>query len=414
MVAAGADGRELLVRDESGQLAVTLEPGEGPSLRAGDIVALELAATRDCDADAGARAERWMLLTPFADDDSPFPSPQHEHGRLFGATQRARALRQRARALAAVRAFFDGRGYVEVDSPRRVRCPGLEPEIEAVASGERWLITSPEYHLKRLLAGGLERIYSLGHCFRGGERGAQHLDEFTMLEWYCGYGTLDALMRETEALLRHVAAALHGRAGVAAARVLRFDGREVDLAAPFARHDVGELLERHAGVSLAGAERDARELARRARAAGHVWADAELRYAETFSRLWVDHVEPALGAAPCFVTRFPIALAALSRPCADDPARAERFELYAGGLELANAFGELTNADEQLRRFEHERAERRAAGRAVHAIDERFIAALREGIPPSAGIALGFDRLLMLLLDARDIAEVVPFAPEDV
>ena len=390
----------FVLTDRSVTVKVDLS-AECPAPTPGDIV--EVTGRVD---GATVRATALRLLTPYR-RDVPFPSPGGEYFRLHGVVDRAAMLRLRARCLAAVRAFFDGRGYVEVQTPCRVRAPGLEPHLSAVASGDRYLITSPEYHMKRLLAGGMERIYSMGPCWRGDEHGPSHLDEFCMLEWYRAYSDIDALMEETEQLLAEVARRVLG-----AARVRR-KGQELSLEPPFARLTVADACARFAGVNLAGVC-DASELRRRAEAAGlGPFVDGD-SYEEIASRLLVERVEPALGSAPVFLCDFPAPLAALSRLRPDDPTVAERFELYAGGLELANAFGELTDPVEQERRLREDQRQRQALGREVHRLDQRFLEALREGMPPSAGIALGIDRLVMLLAGAEHIDQVAAFAPDEV
>ena len=290
-----------------------------------------------------------------------------------------------------------------------MRFPGLEPHLVALESGDHYLITSPEYQMKRLLVGGMERIYALGPCWRDDEAGAQHLTEFCMLEWYQAFSTADELMTQTEQLIAAVAGAVPGDLK------LQHQGRTLDLTPPFARISVSEAFAAHAGVDLAGVV-DAGQLRRRAEAAGHGPFGADEPFEGIASRILVDHVEPALArlSAPVFLYDFPAPLAALSRLKPDDPTVAERFELYAGGIELANAFGELTDPDEQLRRLEADRQSRQAAGAPVHPVDRRFIDALREGMPPAAGIALGVDRLMMLLCDQAAIGQVVAFGPDEV
>ena len=389
------DRTGLLLADETGTIRI-----KGHA-EAGDLVEVEL--------EQPAKLRELRVLTPYR-GERPFPSPGGEYHRLHhplpgAGLQRADLIRKRARCLSAIRSFFDDQGYIEVEAPLRVRVPGLEPHLAAEPAGARFLITSPEYHMKRLLAGGLERILFLGRCWRGDEQGPQHLGEFTMLEWYRAFSSLDELMAETEALLRHVALAVAGRTA------LSYRGNPVDLDAPLERVSFADACRRYAGIDAAGVV-DALELQRRAQAAGlGPFADDE-GFDAVASRILVERVEPRLGTV--FLTDFPAPLAALAQLKPDDPTVAERFELYAGGLELANAFGELTDPQEQRRRLEQDRQVRAAAGAPQHEVDERFIAALTEGIPPSAGIALGVDRLVMLLTGAHDIRHVVAFAPDEV
>jgi elongation factor P--(R)-beta-lysine ligase len=299
------------------------------------------------------------------------------------------ALHSRHQALRAVRDFFDSAGFTEVETPAVVRSPGLELHLEAFevrgADGRRFLHTSPEYHMKRLLSAGMSRVYQLCHAYRRGEQGALHEPEFSMLEWYRAFDDSAQLMRDTEELVAHVARSLLG-----STRVPGLHG-ELDVAPPWERLRVADAFARYAG-------RDLREL-----------VDDD----DAFYRTLVDEVEPKLGRGkPTFLTHYPARMAALARIHPGDPTTADRFEAYADGLELCNGFGELTDPVEQRRRFEADLAARAMQGRPAYPIDERFLAALADGLPPSAGNALGIDRMLMLLLGKRSIADVVAFGVE--
>jgi len=308
-------------------------------------------------------------------------------------------LEARARILRAVRGWFEREDFVEVDTPARVRSPGQEVHLEAVPAGDaHWLITSPEYHMKRLVAAGMPRIVQVAKCWRAAEWGPHHREEFTMVEWYRANEPLETLAADCEALLR-VAATAAGR-----------DARALGIAAPFARTTVRELWARHAGIELHGDE-DAAVLRAKAAAAGVALGSAEA-WDDIFYQVFLDRIEPRLAeAGPTFVFDWPAPLAALARPKPGDARVVERFELYAAGLELANAFGELTDAAEQRRRFEDEARIRAARGRQVYPIDEALLAALPR-MPSTAGIALGFDRLVMLVLGVADIGEVATFGNE--
>jgi elongation factor P--(R)-beta-lysine ligase len=330
------------------------------------------------------------------------------------AARRAR-LAARGRILGAVREFFAARDYVEVDTPALQVSPGLEPHLQAFATAlhdprdgsvrPRYQHTSPEFAMKKLLAGGLPRIWQLAHVFRDGERSATHHPEFAMLEWYrAGAGYRD-LMDECEALLRCAQAAAGGE-------VLRWHGRRADAAGAWQRLTVAEAFERFLGIDLlatapAPAHPDAARLAAAAAAIGvapHPGDDWETR----FFRIFLEHIEPQLGiGAPTILYDYPIAMAALSRPKPNDFRLAERFELYVCGLELANAFGELTDVVEQRRRFAADQAKRQALYGAAYPVDEDFLMALEHGMPECAGIALGFDRLVMLATGAAHIEDVL-------
>jgi lysyl-tRNA synthetase class 2 len=306
-----------------------------------------------------------------------------------------RKLAERARLLRLVRAFFDARDFIEIEAPILVPSPGLELHLDAFAVEERYLITSPEYQMKRLLAGGMERIYSLGKVFRRGEAGRQHNPEFTMLEWYRAGADWTAIADDTEELVAGLADAF----GVAG------------LARPWQRLSVAEATARYAGVRVDGDE-DVATLRRKIGDGGHR-VPADGGWDDLFFTMFLDAVEPELGRGrPTLVYDWPRPLCALAREKPGDPRVVERFEVYCDGLELCNAFGELTDPVEQRRRLESDRAERRRRGLPEYPIDEKFLAALGD-MPPSAGIALGVDRLAMLLLGARDIREVLAFADDE-
>lgn len=295
-----------------------------------------------------------------------------------------RVLTARRTLHEAVRRFFADRGYLEVQTPVRILAPALEDWIDALAADGQYLRTSPELHMKRLLAAGQERIFQTGPCFRAGETGSKHAEEFTMLEWYRAGADANDLLIETRDLLATVADAVLGTS------VATFHTRPIDLAAP--------IEELHVDTAFATF------------ATARTGADAAVA-AGQFEQILADEIEAHLGwSEPCALTRYPAAMAALARLCDDDPNRAERWELYLGGLEIANAFTELTDPAEQRARFEATAELRRRNGREVYPTDEPFLDALEAGLPACAGIALGLDRLLMVLLDAPDIQTVLPFA----
>ncbi len=371
------DGGFALIRTASGDARVVAPP----SWRAGDLV----------DGDEVVRA--------FAGVD--YPGPRSEVARLPGA--RMAALRARAKALAAVRGFFADRDFLEVETPLLVPSPGLEIHLDAVTAGSGFLITSPEYQMKRLLAGGFERIYQVCKCFRGNESGPHHAGEFTMIEWYRGYADLEAIVRDTEELVAHVVTAVAGQP------LASFGDRAINVAPPWPRMTVRDAMQQWAGVTVHGDE-PAADLVAAVRAAGIEVADG-LAWDDAFFTAFLARVEPAIAQLeqPLILEDWPVPLAALARRKSDDPHTALRFEAYVGGLELANAFGELTDPVEQRSRFEDDQRIRRERGRAVYPIDEKLLAALTEGLPPSAGIALGFDRLVMLATGAPTIDQVLSF-----
>ncbi len=323
-----------------------------------------------------------------------------------------KAARARARLAAAVREFLAARGFEEVETPCLVPAPGMEPHIDAFEAPFRpegggaprplWLHTSPEYAMKRLLAEGFPRIFQLSRVFRNGEVSATHNPEFTMLELYRAGTDYGGIMADLEELIAACAAALCGGTRV------RAGGRDLDLAAPFERLPVAEAFARM-GVDLGACEGDAAALRAALVARGLGGGAPADSYDDLFFRVFLERVEPALPARrPVYVVDWPAPMAALARLRAADPRWAERFELYAGGLELANGFSELTDAREQRRRLEEEQRLRERLARPSYPLDERFLAALPR-MPDAGGVALGLDRLLMLLTGATAIEEVLLF-----
>ncbi len=310
-------------------------------------------------------------------------------------------LRRRGKLTADVRAFFRDRGYTEVETPHAVAAPGEEVHLRAFRTirehpdGRReplWLHTSPEFAMKRLLVAGAGPIFQLARVWRNGEGSDLHAPEFTMLEWYRPGASMSALMDETEALLRAVLPA-----------VVTCRGVTTDLAR-FERLSVAEAFARYTGADVLATADDAPALAAAAGVrlrAGETWEDL-------FFRLLLAAVEPRIGRdRPTFLTRWPVAQAALARRDPDDPRVGERFELFVCGIELANAFVELTDAVEQRARFAADRARRHAMHGPDWPLDEDFLAALAHGMPEAGGIAMGFDRLAMIASGAARIEQVL-------
>ncbi len=289
-------------------------------------------------------------------------------------------LRLRATAMEAIRRFFVRRDFVEVETPAIVPSPGLDVHLSAFEVRDEngrvcgWLATSPEYQMKRLLSAGAERIYQLCRSYRTDEHGPHHEREFTMLEWYRAKASSSDVIRDTEELVAEVATELGAADSLA-------------LAAPWERITVETAFRQYAGTIVDPADED------------------------LFFRTWVERIQPELGKErPVVVTDWPASMASLAR--LTENGTADRFEAFFRGIELCNGFGELTDPLEQRRRFERDQSRRRAMGRPVYPIDERFLDALERGIPPSGGNALGVDRLLMLLSGASSIQDVMPF-PQD-
>ncbi len=319
---------------------------------------------------------------------------------LWRATATSATLRCRAALLAAARRFFAARKVLEVDTPLVINAPVTDVHIHSAqvtftdepggATRHFFLHTSPEYAMKRLLAGGLGDIYQICHVVRGLERGRLHNAEFTLIEWYRLGWTLEALMEEVDALVRTLLGA-H-----AAARISqRVSYREVFLA--------------QLGLDPFSASQ--RELAAAARTAG--FTGSTQNRDELLELLMSVRIGPQLGrGALTFVHGYPASQAALARLDPADTRAAQRFELYCEGIELANGFHELADAHEQRARFEQDIAERRRLGLPAAALDERLLGALAAGLPDCCGVALGFDRLVMLATGAGRIDEVLPFPIE--
>ena len=310
-------------------------------------------------------------------------------------------LRRRALLTQATRAFFTQRGYLEVETPYAVRAPGEEVHVRSFATTSRsphgeaetlWLHTSPEFAMKRLLVGQSGPIFQLARVWRNEQHSARHASEFTLLEWYRPGASFDSLIGETEAFLRSVLPPIVSSGGVTTP------------VACFERLTVAEAFARYAGADLLGTAGDAAALAA---SAGAVLRPAE-DWEDLFFRLLLERIEPNIGHdTPCFLTHWPAAQAALAVRDPADPRVALRFELFICGMELANAFEELTDAAEQRSRFEADRARRHALYGEDWPLDEDFLAALAHGMPRASGIALGFDRLAMIAAGADRIDQVL-------
>ena len=304
--------------------------------------------------------------------------------RNWRLSRRQRALQQRAQIVQAIRLFFIDQDFLEVETPQRIPAPAPESHIDAVPSGTWFLHPSPEICMKRLLAAGYGKIFQMSRCWREGERGRQHVPEFTLLEWYRRDDDYRALMGDCEMLIPALASTL------GLGQNLVFQNQEIDLTPPWERISVHNAFCAYTDVT-----------------------PEEALERNLFDERMVQAIEPLLGMKkPTFLYDYPAERGALALLRKDDPTVAERFELYIGGLELANGFSELVDPEEQRRRFLLEQANRRSLGKPVYPMPEPFLDELEE-MPPSAGIALGVDRLVMVLLNAATIDDVVAFTPEE-
>ncbi|MBM3649619.1 MAG: EF-P lysine aminoacylase GenX [Alphaproteobacteria bacterium] len=311
-------------------------------------------------------------------------------------------LQARARLQGAIRQWFASEGFVEVETPVLQMAPGAEVHLAGFATHwelpdgeerERWLHSSPEFAMKKLLAGGVPRLFQFARVFRNAEGSALHYPEFTLLEWYRAGADYETIMQDSARLL-----------ALADVSELRWGDRRCDPRAEPERLTVAEAFRRYAGVDLLATVGHADRLARDSGVAMHAgdsWDDV-------FFRVMFDKIEGQLGVGrPTILCEYPIGMAALARAKPGDPRVAERFELYVCGVELANAFGELTDPAVQRARLQADMDEKERLYGVRWPIDEDFLAALEHGLPPCSGIALGFDRLAMLTTGASHIEDVL-------
>jgi len=295
-----------------------------------------------------------------------------------------RNLKIRARTVQAVRDFFIGKDYLEIETPCRIPAPAPEEHIDAEISGDWFLQASPELCMKRLLAAGYPRIFQTCKCFRQNERGSKHLPELTMLEWYTSESDYFDMMAQTEDLVRFVAENINS------GNHLVYQGNKIDLKKPWPKLSVAKAFKKFTSTTLEKALSE-----------------------DLFDELMTSEIEPKLGRKkPVFVYDYPASLASLSMIKSDNPSIAQRFELYIAGLELCNAYTELTDPEEQKKRFEIEQNKRHGLGKRVYPMPEKFLEAL-EFIPGASGNALGIDRLVMLFADTKKIDDIVAFTPEE-
>jgi elongation factor P--(R)-beta-lysine ligase len=302
---------------------------------------------------------------------------------LFRLSRKSQALHERAKIIQSIRLFFIHNDFLEVETSLRIPSPAPEEHIEAITSGDWFLQTSPELCMKRLLAAGYPRIFQISKCFRAAEKGSKHLPEFTMLEWYATGFDYHQLMDYCEEMLIAVLNDVRLNQDIV------WQNQKINIASPWERITVADAFFRYAPVTL-----------------------EEALLQDKFDEIMVEYIEPRLGLErPTFIYDYPARLAALAKIKTNDPTVAERFELYIGGLELANGFSELTDAKEQRQRFEEALKMRSAKNWARYEMPEKFLQSL-DTLPPCAGLALGIDRLVMIITDAANIDEVVTFTPE--
>ncbi len=341
------------------------------------------------------------------------------HDWLAELASKKELLQKRARIISCARRWFDWEGFTEFHAPRLVDSPGLEDNLEVFSTtlipprGEGdpakvYLPTSPEFSMKKLLCAGYEKIYDLGVCFRNAEGSELHEPEFLMLEWYRAGCDERDIMRDCEEMINY--AADQSECGCK----IKFGGGECDLVRPWLKTTFADLFAKvkiDFREAVAACKRgDESELARRARAAGFDYVGESEDFESVFYKIFLTEFEPKLGFdRPVFVSGYPYFMSAYSKPDERDPLFSTRFELYICGVELANAFYEITDPEAQ-EDAERGLIEKRAVkGMETLPQDERFHEALRRGMPKSAGIAMGVDRLVMLLCGASSIQDVLAF-----
>ena len=301
----------------------------------------------------------------------------------FLLAQKKEALHLRARLIQNIRLFLIGHGFLEVETPLRIPAPAPEEHIEAFPSDDWFLQTSPELYMKRLLASGFPLIFQISKCFRAGERGNLHLPEFTMLEWYVAEFDYLQLMSQCEEMIFAVANNMD------IVTHCSFRNKKINLAPPWGKITVRESFEKYAPVTL-----------------------EEALATDKFDETLVAYIEPRLGIdRPIFLYDYPAKLAALAKLKEGNPSLGERFELYIGGVEIANGFSELNDAEEQRRRFEQALQLRAQKNWTQYSMPDKFLNSLTN-LPASAGIALGIDRLAMIFANVLQIDDIISFTPE--
>jgi lysyl-tRNA synthetase class 2 len=326
--------------------------------------------------------------------------------------KRKHNLLLRGKIIQGIRQYFLEREFVEIETPALVSSPGMEPHLSALeiyctrpegSRIQKYLHTSPEYCMKKLLGCGWEKIFQICRVFRDGEISATHQIEFTMLEWYRANADYHKIMEDCEGLIRYLAAE------VLQMNEWFYQGKKLDSSLPFERLNVAQAMRVHGNVDIEK-NFDSSSLLKEASSKGYQFTPGgEYSFDEVFFKIFLEAVEPRLGfPKPTILYDYPASMAALARLKPGNPLWAERFELYIAGLELANAFSELNNPEEQRKRFVEEQKIRAGLRRPVYPIDEELLQALSR-MPPSAGIALGVDRLVMLFCDAPTIQKVLAF-----
>lgn len=321
----------------------------------------------------------------------------------------------REQVIDALRIFFKSRNFHEVETPLLVKSPGTEPYLEVFdttvkfAEGDSYpayLLTSPEYAMKKLLAAGFGDIFQICKSFRNKEgRSSRHNPEFTILEYYRVNADYTALMKDMEEMLSALAEAIHGPEG---RKGFQYQDLKINLTTPFLRYSVQEAFEKFTGVSREELLSETK-LVEAAKKKGYQ-VDETTTWEQAYNQIFLNEIEANLDKTrPTIIYDYPLSQAALSKRKKNDPDFAERFEIYLAGIELGNAFSELIDGEEQESRLKAELIERDRLGKTKYELDEDFIAALKSGMPECTGIAIGVDRLIMLLADVPSITDTLLF-----
>lgn len=328
----------------------------------------------------------------------------------------AEKIKKRGRVVECIRNFFRGRNFLEVETPQMVRLPGMEPYLDTFkttffdqsgSQKDQYLITSPEYAMKKILVSGEEKIFQICKSFRNKETDSElHNPEFTLLEWYRSYASYEDIMKDTEELIEYTAKDILGKPNIL------YKGSQIDVSTPWPRIKIKDLFRDFAGIDYEIFENT--EKFRVAVKEKGYKVDENTSYDDLFFYVFMNEIEPKLGfEKPVIVYEYPASMAALSKKCEDNSGYAERFEVYIAGVELCNAFTELNDPIEQKQRLEDERQQRIKMGKEDYAVDQSFIGALELGMPPAGGNALGVDRLAMLITDTHDIRDMMFFPFRD-
>lgn len=411
----------IVLQDESGRMDVLLSP---VSCTVGDIVEIDLKGEQRMVKGKGTvpfyLAKKCHVLTP-CQSDFYIRREDPNYLRMVIDLRLKEFLKERARAVRGIREFFWAKDFTEVETPELVRLPGMEPYLDVfrtVFTGlplqgeppkkeDLFLITSPEYAMKKLLVGGHEKIFQITKSFRNKEHESTlHNPEFTILEWYRAYASYEEIMDDTEELVRKLTAQLLD------GKHLTYAGHRVDVSSPWERVKVKDLFRRYAHIEYEDFE-DVEKFRKVLKKQGYS-ITKDTSFDDMFFMVFLNVIEPNLGLkTPTIVYEYPASMAALSKKCSHDDRYAERFEVYIAGMELCNAFTELNDPAEQRLRLEEERKARQELGKDDYPVDQSFIRALEFGMPPSGGIALGVDRLVMLLTGVTDIRDILAFPHRD-